>query len=183
MLSNEPELNASQERVKSIVIALTGCEPLPQPPVPKTSTTLATPNPSTTIHNLWLVTRVSDGDTISIDGKSTRLIGIDTPETVDPRRPDGCYGKEASDRTKALLPNGTAVRIEYDVERTDRYGRQLAYVWRASDGLFINLVLVQEGYAKAYPYGNKTVAHRAEFAAAEVTARAQGAGLWSACPR
>ena len=70
-----------------------------------------------------------------------RLIGIDTPETVDPRKPVQCFGKEASDHTKALLPAGTAVRLERDAEARDRYDRLLAYVYRASDGLFVNLEL------------------------------------------
>ena len=59
------------------------------------------------------------------------LIGIDTPETVKPGTPVQCFGPEASARTKALLPPGTAVRLERDVEARDRYGRLLAYVYRA----------------------------------------------------
>src|SRR5688572_14844689 len=64
------------------------------------------------------VTRVVDGDTIQArlpGGEETiRLIGIDTPETVDPRKPVQCFGREASERTKALLPEGTAIRLERD---------------------------------------------------------------------
>src|SRR2546421_6708050 len=98
-----------------------------------------------------VVTRVVDGDTIVVRvGHATdkvRLIGIDTPESVKPNTPVQCFALEASARTKALLPPGTAVRLETDAERRDRYGRDLAYVYRARDGLFVNLVLVREGYA------------------------------------
>jgi endonuclease YncB( thermonuclease family) len=65
----------------------------------------------------------------SLDGVGTvRLIGVDTPETVDPRRPVGYFGKEASDFTSQLA-TGKRVRLEFDQDRTDRYGRTLAYVW------------------------------------------------------
>src|SRR5437868_412137 len=82
------------------------------------------------------VERVIDGDTIVVSGKRhVRLIGVDTPETVDPNRPVGCFGKEASAFLKTLLPPGAAVRLIGDVEQEDRYGRLLAYVYRRSDGL------------------------------------------------
>src|SRR4051794_14552875 len=73
------------------------------------------------------VVRVVDGDTIvlSFDGhdEKVRLIGIDTPETVDPDRPVGCFGHEASAFTTGLLPAGTAVLVERDAEARDPYGR------------------------------------------------------------
>src|SRR5947209_3542513 len=74
-----------------------------------------------------------------------RLLGIDTPESVRPNTPVQCFALEASARTKALLPKGTAVSVMGDVERRDRYGRLLAYVFRHGDGLFINLELAREG--------------------------------------
>ena len=77
-----------------------------------------------------------------------RLLGIDTPETVHPERPVECFGPEASARTAALVPPGTAVRLERDVEARDRYDRVLVYVFRAADGLFVNRALVEEGYAR-----------------------------------
>ena len=76
-----------------------------------------------------LVERVVDGDTIVVRGVGrVRLIGVDTPETVDPRRPVEFFGREASAFTKRLL-EGQRVRLEYDWERADRYGRTLAYVY------------------------------------------------------
>jgi micrococcal nuclease len=130
------------------------------------------------------VVRVVDGDTIVVrlaGGEETvRLVGIDTPETVDPRRPVGCFGFEASRRTKALLPVGTRLRLERDVEARDRYGRVLAYVYRADDHTFVNLALAEEGYAEPLTIPpNVTYADR--FAAAAAAARAAGRGLWGAC--
>ncbi len=130
------------------------------------------------------VVRVIDGDTIvaSFDGSEERirLIGINTPETVDPRRPAECYGAEASVRTKTLLPEGTAIRVERDAELRDRYERLLAYVRRTSDDLFVNLSLIQDGFARSYPYPPNT-AHQRDFSAAERAARSASAGLWGSC--
>jgi micrococcal nuclease len=132
------------------------------------------------------VVRVVDGDTIEVRlaGSPTtervRLIGIDTPESVDPRTPVECYGPESTERARALLPEGTVVRLERDVEGRDRYDRLLAYVHRAEDDLFVNLALVAEGFAEPLPYPPNT-AHAADLAAAANTARAGGLGLWGAC--
>lgn len=131
------------------------------------------------------VTRVVDGDTIVVDvagggEEKVRLIGIDTPETKDPRRPVQCFGKEASARTAALLPPGTPVRLVRDAELRDRYGRLLAYVYRLNDDLFVNLTLAREGYAAAATYP-PNVAHTDELVAAAGRARAEGRGLWGAC--
>jgi micrococcal nuclease len=91
------------------------------------------------------VVRVVDGDTIvvSLAGREERVryIGVDTPETVKPGAPVECFGKKASARNKALLPPGTEVRLDRDAEERDRYGRLLAYVYRARDGLFVNASL------------------------------------------
>ena len=129
------------------------------------------------------VVRVVDGDTVDVRvggrEETVRLIGIDTPETVDPRSPVECFGEEASARTKALLPAGTAVRLVADVEPRDRYERLLAYVYR-DDGTFVNLALVEDGYASVATYP-PNVAHQEEFTAAAARARDEGRGLWSAC--
>jgi micrococcal nuclease len=130
------------------------------------------------------VLRVVDGDTIvvSIGGleESVRLLGIDTPESVDPRSPVECFGKEASAHTQGLLPPGTDVTLVRDVEARDRYSRLLAYVYRAGDGAFINLELVREGYADVLTFA-PNVAHAGDFTAAATQARDEGLGLWSAC--
>jgi micrococcal nuclease len=129
------------------------------------------------------VARVIDGDTIEVRQGSVlgtvRLIGINTPETVDPHSPVECFGPEASERTKALLPEGTQVRLVADVEARDRYGRLLAYVYRL-DGLFVNRSLVEDGYAYVATY-RPNVAHVDEFIAANAEARDGARGLWGAC--
>jgi micrococcal nuclease len=129
------------------------------------------------------VVRVVDGDTVEVQvggrEETVRLIGIDTPETVDPRSPVECFGAEASDRSKALLPEGTEVRLVADVEPRDRYDRLLAYVYR-DDGTFVNLALVEDGYASVLTYP-PNVAHVDEFTAAAARAREEGRGLWAAC--
>jgi micrococcal nuclease len=130
------------------------------------------------------VVRVIDGDTIVLDIAGTqehvRLIGIDTPETKKPDHPVECFGPEASARTGELLPPGTEVRLERDVEPRDRFDRLLAYVFRASDGLFIERSLLDDGYAGPLTIAPNT-AHRDELEAASAGARRRGAGLWSAC--
>src|SRR5947208_9222046 len=103
------------------------------------------------------VVRVVDGDTIYVRGpggrvEDVRLLGIDTPETVDPRRPVGCYGPEASAFTKHLV-TGRRVTLRYDRELHDRYGRSLAYVWPdAPPPVFVDATLVRLGYARAYQF-------------------------------
>jgi micrococcal nuclease len=130
------------------------------------------------------VTRVVDGDTVVVRlaGRevTVRLIGIDTPETKDPREPVQCFGREASARTEQLLAGGTSVRLVYDVERNDRYGRTLAYLYDAGAGRFVNAALVRDGYASAYTYP-PNVAHADEFVALQREAREAGRGLWGAC--
>jgi micrococcal nuclease len=131
-----------------------------------------------------VVERVVDGDTIQvdIDGRSetVRLIGIDTPETKKPNTPVECFGPEASARLAELLPPGTPVRLERDIDSRDKYRRLLAYVHREPDDLFVNAVLIDEGLARPYPFEPNTT-YAAQFATAADRARTNGVGLWSAC--
>ena len=128
------------------------------------------------------VARVVDGDTIEVaGGERVRLIGVDTPETKDPKRPVGCFGKEASAFTASLLPAGTHVRLVGDAEQRDRYGRLLAYVYRRTDGLFVNAELLRRGFGQLLTIP-PNVAHTDEFAAIARQAREGGQGLWAACP-
>lgn len=132
------------------------------------------------------VDRVVDGDTVVliIDGQKqkVRLIGVDTPETVKPNTPVQCYGPEASLALKSLLPAGAQVRVERDEEARDRYKRLLLYIYRQPDNVFVNLQLVQQGFARVMSIAPNT-AHASDFAAAANTAQAAGIGLWGACPR
>lgn len=138
--------------------------------------------PATPQYTYYSVTSVVDGDTIkiNINGTTTtlRLIGMDTPETLDPRKPVQCFGKEASNKAKELL-SGKKVRIEKDSTQgeLDKYGRTLAYVYR-EDGLFYNKYMIEQGYAHEYTY-NLPYKYQSEFKAAEKSARENQLGLWS----
>jgi micrococcal nuclease len=126
------------------------------------------------------VQRVVDGDTIVLaGGERVRYIGIDTPESVKPGTPVQCFAKAASHENQQLL-GGQAVRLRFDAERRDRYGRLLAYVYRARDGLFVNAELVRRGYARTMTIP-PNVAHAGEFHRLARGARQAGRGLWSAC--
>ncbi len=132
------------------------------------------------------VTKISDGDTVTVQFTSgatekVRFIGVDTPETKRPNTPIQCFGPEATQFTTALIPIGTKVRVERDVETRDRYGRLLGYVYRASDGLFVNEALTANGYANLLTYP-PNVAHVDEFRDAVTEARDANRGLWQACP-
>ncbi|MGI8911239.1 MAG: metal-dependent hydrolase [Rubrobacteraceae bacterium] len=148
------------------------------------------------------VTKVADGDTITVEtqGRTTpvRLIGVDTPETVAPGQPIGCYGKEASEYTKRVLherqtdPEGRVVRegrlVRLEIPRIgdseDAYGRTLAYVYLDTDkdGSYEHLFnedLVELGLARTTTFSH---AHRREFERLRQEAEDRGAGLWGSCP-
>lgn len=129
------------------------------------------------------VAKVVDGDTIVIESGgqkyNVRFIGIDTPETVDPRRPVGCFGKEASNEAHRLMDNQSVVLVK-DISDTDKYGRLLRYVYLVKDNdswLFVNDYLVRNGFAKSSTYP-PDVKHQEEFKQAEVEAREAKRGLW-----
>jgi micrococcal nuclease len=126
------------------------------------------------------VERVVDGDTVVlVGGERVRYIGVDTPESVKPGTPVQCYAKAAG-RANERLVAGEKVRLRFDAERRDRYGRLLAYVYRARDGLFVNAELVRRGYATTLTIPPNVV-HAAEFRRLARSARQAGRGLWSAC--
>lgn len=130
-----------------------------------------------------LVTQVVDGDTLKIEsGQTVRLIGIDTPETKDPRRPVGCFGKQASNETKSLLLNKVVI-LQKDVSETDKYQRLLRYVYLPlEDGstLFVQDYLVREGFAKVLTYP-PDVKYNEQLREAEKFARENNKGLWGRC--
>ena len=130
------------------------------------------------------IVKVVDGDTVDIDIKGdierVRLIGVNTPETKHPTKPIECFGPEASAYLTQLLPKGTHVRIERDVEARDRYGRMLLYLYLGSNDLFINLDLVARGYGTPMSIEPNTF-HRNDFVRAAAQAEAANVGLWKAC--
>lgn len=122
------------------------------------------------------VVRIVDGDTLEVaDGERVRLIGIDTAELKSAE----CYADEARRHLEQLLPPGTAVRLAYDAERHDRYGRTLAYVYRLHDGLHANLAMAEDGFALQLTIP-PNVAHADEIGEAVAAARAEARGLWGA---
>jgi micrococcal nuclease len=149
-------------------------------PMPSTAEPTATPS-ATAGRTPAQVVRVVDGDTIVVvmDGLEYRVryIGINTPETVDPRKPVECYGREASQRNRELV-EGKTVEVEKDVSETDQYGRLLRYVWLNGD--MVNAILVREGYALASTYP-PDVKYDELFLDLQREAREAGRGLWTAC--
>lgn len=121
------------------------------------------------------VVRVIDGDTLEVTGGTRiRLIGVDTPETGD------CFAAQATRYANELVPPGTRVRLVYDVQRLDPFGRTLAYVYKLNDGVFVNVAMAGNGFAQQLTVP-PNVAHAEEFRAAAATARTANLGLWSAC--
>ena len=129
------------------------------------------------------VVRVVDGDTIHVRvggrEETVRYIGVDTPESVKPGTPVQCFAKRASAFNERLVA-GERVRLVLDDEHRDRYGRLLAYVYRARDNLFVNATLVTGGYAVPLTIP-PNVAHADDFRRLAATARRKGRGLWSSC--
>jgi micrococcal nuclease len=140
------------------------------------------------------IARVADGDTVLLrfpggHQERARLIGIDTPEVNegaglerDVKRSGRdkarvqALGQQASAFTKRLLPRGTRVEVEHDVQDRDRHGRLLAYLWTHDAGL-VNLVIMREGYARVITVP-PNVRYEARFRACQREARAAGRGLW-----
>lgn len=127
------------------------------------------------------VIEVVDGDTIRVelDGEQTpvRLIGIDTPEKDGPYTDRECFGEQASRYTDDALA-GRAVELEFDVERTDRFDRTLAYVW--VEGSLFNQRILRDGFAVLATFP-PNVRYVERFTRAQQQARGEGAGLWEAC--
>ena len=125
------------------------------------------------------IVRVIDGDTIEIEGgEKVRYIGIDAPETVDPRTPVQCFGVEASNKNKELV-EGKMARLEKDITERDKYGRLLRYVWVGD--VFVNLELVKQGFAYSYSYP-PDIKYQDLFVEAQQGAREAKRGLWNSCP-
>lgn len=130
---------------------------------------------------LYEVKSVIDGDTIKIDyeGKETsvRLIGVNTPETVDPRKTVECFGQEASQYLKNLL-EGKKVKIEADYSQTDRdkYDRLLRYIYL--DGEDVGYMVINNGYGYEYTY-NYPYIKQSEYKQAQEEAEKNSRGLWA----
>lgn len=149
-------------------------------PVTENSTTTA---PASTNPTFYAVDVVVDGDTlkVTIDGKrqTIRVIGIDTPEVVDPRKTVQCFGKEASDQAKSLLTGGK-VTLTPDPTQSDRdkYGRLLRYIG-LEDGSDFGRRMIADGFAHEYTY-NVPYQRQADYKQAQHEAQATSKGLWAA---
>ena len=124
-------------------------------------------------------TRVVDGDTIVLSTKErVRLIGVDTPETKHPKKPVEYYGKEATAFTNRMV-GGKVVKLKYDQQRRDKYGRLLAYVY-LMDGTFLNAEIIKQGYGNAYT--RFPFKYMEEFRQYQKGAREAKRGLWADKP-
>lgn len=130
-----------------------------------------------------LVTKVIDGDTIEIESRARiRYLGVDTPETKDPRKPVECFGKEAKNENKKLV-EGKVVILQKDVSETDKYGRLLRYVFLPvgeGEFLFVNDYLIRAGFAKVLTIP-PDVSYAEQFLEAQREAREEKRGLWGRC--
>jgi micrococcal nuclease len=140
------------------------------------------PANATTTPGYYSVVRVIDGDTVIVwkndEDTTVRLLGMDTPETVDPRKPVECFGPQASAEGKHLLTD-TDVRLVPDPSQDeyDQYGRMLAYLY-LPDGTFYNEFMIANGYAHEYTF-KKAYQFQKQFKAAQASAKVAQLGLWS----
>ena len=123
-----------------------------------------------------VVERAVDGDTVVLStGERVRYIGVDTPELHHPKKPVEAYAREAKEFNRKLV-EGKAVRLEFDVERHDKYGRLLAYVY-LPEGTFVNAELVRQGYAHTLTIP-PNVKYADLFVKYQQEARENNRGLW-----
>ena len=137
------------------------------------------------------VLRVSDGDTLVLEnGEKIRLIGVDTPELSNTSRNHdsarrnhldektvGDFAERAKNFTESLVTNHP-VRLEYDWQRKDKYGRTLAYVYREEDGLLVNAEIIRQGYG--FPIVYFIFNRKDEFRKIGDQARRERRGMWAA---
>lgn len=160
-----------------IAFLLTACS------APAATTSRPINDHSAALQSATTVERIVDGDTVilRLEGRRerVRLIGMNTPESVDPRRPVECLGKEASKKASEILTPGLAVRTEADPNQDvrDRNGRLLLYLW-TPDGVLFNEQMIRLGYATEYTFA-APYRFQAEFRAAEREAKAAKRGLWA----
>lgn len=174
------------EIVMFVVLSLFWPAHLTQPTT--TPTPLPTPQILTASASSYLVTAVVDGDTFKVASDESiftvRIIGVNTPETKDPRKEVECFGTEASEKLTELIADETVIlTIDPTQTERDRYNRLLRYV-HLLDGTDIGKLLIEEGYAHEYTY-NSPYLRQKEYQTAEETARKNASGFWNptTCPQ
>lgn len=134
------------------------------------------------IHGIYVVVKVVDGDTIKVQTpdkiETVRMIGIDTPESVDPRKPVQCFGKEAFEHLKTIALH-RQVRLESDPTQStrDKYKRLLSYVYLGDQ--MLNRKMILDGYAYEYTHGGNPYANQTDFKATQKDAETNYRGLWN----
>ena len=137
----------------------------------------------TKYQGFYTVVHVADGDTIDIEKEGAkvrvRLLGINSPESVDPRRSVECYGKESKTFMIGLVTD-KKVRLELDPLKPekDEYDRVLAYVF-TEQGVFVNQQMIEQGYAYEYTYKSEKYKYQENFKSAQKIAKEAAAGLWA----
>lgn len=166
-----------------LALAAAGVALVPRAPsAPAAAAKYAVPISPATTSDTYPVVHVMDGDTFAvlINGSTTtiRVIGLDTPETVDPRKPIECFGPEASAEAHKIL-DGQYVRLEYDPSQgsKDVYGRMLAYVF-LMDGTLYDEFMIAEGYGHEYTF-KTPYEYQTGFKAAQAEAHKEQLGFWS----
>ncbi len=133
--------------------------------------------PAPLAEGIYRVQRVVDGDTLIVAPHTiVRLIGVDAPETVKPEHPIEPWGPEASAFTRGFVSGGT-VRLTFDRERLDRFGRRLAYVW--VDEAMLNEELLRRGLARYESHFHYSEAMKRRFRQAQREAQSEHVGIWS----
>ncbi|GHT13597.1 thermonuclease [Planctomycetales bacterium] len=149
---------------------------------------LPSKNPNSLQAGVWQVVHIADGDTFDVvDNTNTkykiRLVGADTPETVKPNTPVEPYGLEASAFTKQMIAaSGNRVRIAFDGEQIDKYGRTLSFVYlQLPQGeVCLNELLVREGLARALLQYRFSKEAKQRLQQAENEAKQARKNIWSA---
>ena len=141
--------------------------------------------PSVYAQDIFKVVKVVDGDTISVDIKGkkevVRLLGIDTPESVDPRKPIQCFAREATNKMKSFVDGKLVILVSDSTQgNRDKYNRLLRYVYLPNNvKTFVNGEMVKQGYAYSYrQYPTKMLD---KFNSFEKYARENNLGLWGSC--
>jgi len=165
-----------------------GCTPRPDPAAKATAAANASIDPADLEGVLfdpapYPVASVIDGDTFRVargtNSDSVRLLGINAPETGDGRREVECFGRQAKERARYMLKDKDVyLATDPALPRRDEYGRLLAYVWLADDGTFVNLSMIEDGYADEFTR-DQPYRHRDRFRRASRDAREYNRGLWA----